>query len=175
MRKARRVPELGAEIPVARNAVNGQPDITPLRGLTGEREAERVRAERLEPVRIGLARDLFDLGRVFRVFEPARAFGDQRVNIHTINQVERVDRIADRFGHFLTVLIQHQRVDIDIAERHLLREFQPLHHHPRDPEKDDVKGGHKDGGRVEFLEVRIFGVGPTQRGERPETGGEPGV
>ena len=48
------------------------------------------------------------------------------------------------------------------------------HHHPRDPEEDDVEAGHQGvGGKVLSQFGRVFG--PAQRADRPQTGGKPGV
>ena len=56
------------------------------------------------------------------------------------------------------------------------------HHHPADPEGDDLAGGAEDRRRVEGVEEALVqgsvvrsGIGPTERAERPERGGEPGV
>ena len=36
-------------------------------------------------------------------------------------------------------------MDVDVVERHLVHEVQPDHHHPRDPEEDDVEAGDEHG------------------------------
>ena len=59
-------------------------------------------------------------------------------------------------------------------ERHLLHEVQAHHHHARDPEEDDVEAGDQRRRRVIALELRRL-VGPAERRERPQRGGEPGV
>ena len=61
-----------------------------------------------------------------------------------------------------------------MPERHVLHEVQPHHHHPRDPEEDDVEAGDERVGRIVARELR-GPVGPAQRRERPQRGGEPGV
>ena len=48
------------------------------------------------------------------------------------------------------------------------------HHHPGDPEEDDVVGGLHDRARIEALEV-VRLLRPAQRRERPQPGAEPGV
>ena len=55
-----------------------------------------------------------------------------------------------------------------------LFELDPLHHHPGDPEEDDVEARHEEVGRIVAGEVRRL-VGPAQRRERPQRRGEPGV
>ena len=52
--------------------------------------------------------------------------------------------------------------------------LQAHHHHPRDPEEDDVEAGDQHVGRVVALELRRR-FGPAQGRERPERRGEPGV
>ena len=53
-------------------------------------------------------------------------------------------------------------------------EMQAHHHHPGDPEEDDVEAGDQGVGGIEPAQVlRLFG--PAQGRERPQGGGEPGV
>ena len=64
----------------------------------------------------------------------------------------------------------------------------PHHHHPSNPEEQDVVPGLQDGGGVEASQVRQgglrgvrqwrglgLGLGPAQGAEGPQAGGEPGV
>ena len=65
-------------------------------------------------------------------------------------------------------------MDVDVAER-LLADHRVLHHHhPRDPEEDDVEAGDENGCREVALQLRRL-VGPAQRADRPEARREPGV
>src|SRR5450756_3105535 len=48
------------------------------------------------------------------------------------------------------------------------------HHHPGDPEEQDVVAGDEHARRVEGAQVGGI-VRPAERGERPQAGGEPGV
>ena len=41
-------------------------------------------------------------------------------------------------------LVAHEGVDVDVAERHLVHDVQAHHHHPGDPEEDDVEAGDQD-------------------------------
>ncbi len=45
-------------------------------------------------------------------------------------------------------------MDIDIAKRHITHELQTEHHHPGDPEEDNVEAGDQYIGRVESLELQ---------------------
>ena len=91
-----------------------------------------------------------------------------------VDDVERVDGVALDLRHLLAVLVGDHRVQVDRPERHLLHEVQPRHHHPRDPEEDDVVPGLEQRRRVEGLELAGL-VGPAQRRERPQPRREPGV
>ena len=64
-----------------------------------------------------------------------------RIRAVFIDQVQRVQHVAKRFGHLLALLVAHQRVDIDGIKRLLIDHGVLHHHHPGDPEKDDVKAG----------------------------------
>ena len=79
-----------------------------------------------------------------------------------------------RLRHLLAVLVAHQRVDVDGAERHVAHEMQAHHHHPGDPEEDDVEAGDQDVGRVVARELRRL-LRPAEGRERPQRRGEPGV
>src|SRR3546814_10218981 len=81
---------------------------------------------------------------------------------------------------------------VDRLERRLPHEMNALHHHPRDPEEDDVEPGDEDGcgviacqfacgvaARTHPLIPSLRGRGnifrPAEGAERPERGGEPGI
>ena len=78
------------------------------------------------------------------------------------------------------MLVTHQPVQGDVPERDgpgglaVRHHVQAEHHHPGDPEEQDVVGGDQDTGGVEGGQV--LGVaGPAERGAGPQRGGEPGV
>ena len=65
-------------------------------------------------------------------------------------------------------------MDIDGVERALADHGILHHHHPGDPEENDVKPSDQDGGREVFLQR--FGLfGPAEGPDGPETGGKPCV
>ena len=104
----------------------------------------------------------------------ARQRKAQRVGAIVVDDAERVDDVALRFRHLGALLVTNQAVDVDSRERRLLHEMQAHHHHPGDPEEDYVKAGHQRIGRVVALDLRRL-IGPAQRRERPQCGGEPGI
>ena len=58
-------------------------------------------------------------------------------------------------------------MDIDVPERDLFHEVKSHHHHPGNPEEQDVKAGDHDGRRVKgFQGISIFG--PTHGGKGPK-------
>ena len=71
-------------------------------------------------------------------------------------------------------------MDVDVLEGLLrlafgvLGEMQAHHHHPGDPEEDDVEAGDQRRGRVVAGKLRRL-FRPAQRRERPQRRGEPGV
>ena len=65
-------------------------------------------------------------------------------------------------------------MDIDVAERHFVHEMQAHHHHPGDPEEDDVEAGDEHARRIAVFQLRRL-VRPAEGGEGPERGGKPGV
>ena len=98
----------------------------------------------------------------------------QRVGTVFVDQFQRVHGIALGLGHFLALLVEHERVDVDVLERNFPHEFEAHHHHPGDPEEDDVERGNKRRGREEGVEIDRL-VRPALCGKRPEGGREPGV
>src|SRR5579883_1973639 len=65
-------------------------------------------------------------------------------------------------------------MDIDVAERHLAHEVEPHHHHPGDPEEDDVEAGDEHRSGVIALQLWRL-VRPAHGREWPQRGGEPSV
>ncbi len=65
-------------------------------------------------------------------------------------------------------------MDIDGVEGDLIDDRKLHHHHPGDPEEDDVEAGDEDVGREVFLQLLGL-LGPAERADGPEAGGEPGV
>ena len=51
---------------------------------------------------------------------------------------------------------------------------QAEHHHPGDPEEEDVVAGRQHAGRIELRQI-VGRLGPAQRGHRPQPGREPRV
>ena len=131
------VPQFGAEVAVARDAL----------GIQLQRPAERGHRG------IGKA---------------------QGIGTECVDDLQRVNDVAERFGHLLALGIADQAVQVDRLERHLIHNGQLHHHHPRDPEEDDIRPGDQGGGREILLQFRGV-VGPSQGADRPEAGGEPGV
>ena len=98
----------------------------------------------------------------------------QRVRAIGIDQFERVNDVALRLRHLLALLVADQGVDVDGVERHLMHEVQPHHHHPGNPEEDDVEAGDQHVGLVVPLQLRRL-LGPAERRKRPQRGGEPSI
>ena len=62
--------------------------------------------------------------------------------------LERVDDVALRLGHLLAVRVAHEAGQVDDVEGRLSGEPLAEHHHPGDPEEDDVVAGLHHGARV---------------------------
>ena len=98
----------------------------------------------------------------------------ERIGAVIVDQVQGIDDIALRLRHLRAFLVANQGVDVNRRERSVLHEMEAHHHHPGDPEEDDVEAGDEDVGRV-IASYIGFVVGPAQRRERPQCRGEPGV
>ena len=100
----------------------------------------------------------------------------QRVGAVARNDVERIDPVAERLRHLAALRIAHRAVQVHGVERRaVLRiEVDPRHDHARDPEEEDLGGGHEHVGRIEGAQV-VRVMRPAERRERPEPTGGPGV
>ncbi len=113
----------------------------------------------------------------------ARAPGQReagRVSPEPGDPVERVDGVSARLGHLLALRVPDQAVQRDLTERHgsvrpgVGHRVQAEHHHPGDPEEQDVVPGDQHAGRIERAQVGRI-VRPAKRRERPQRRGEPGI
>jgi hypothetical protein len=68
------------------------------------------------------------------------AVGGSRPGEHgpPLDEVDGIDAGAQRLGHAPPVGRLDDRVDVDVAERHVAGELEAEHHHPRDPQEQDV-------------------------------------
>src|SRR5437867_928896 len=98
----------------------------------------------------------------------------QRVRTVELHHVDRVDAVAQRFGHLTVLRIAHRAVQVDGRERLPLHEVEAGHDHPRHPEKQDFGRGDERVPRVEARQVRRP-LGPAEGRERPQPRGEPRV
>jgi hypothetical protein len=145
-------------------------------------------AARRDPVHLAEARGVPDLGGegaialdpLLRELDVAPRPGQRaqreahRIRAMRVDQVQRVEHVALRLRHLLALLVAHQAVDADGAERHLPHEVDAHHHHPGDPEEDDVEAGHQHVAGVVLRQFRRL-LRPAERAERPQRGAEPGV
>ena len=98
----------------------------------------------------------------------------QRVGAVSVDHFERIDAVAQRFGHLAALRVAHEAVDEHVLERRLAHDFDAGEDHSRDPEENNVVAGDERARRVELFQiVRIFR--PAQGRERPQRGAEPGI
>ena len=81
---------------------------------------------------------------------------------------ERVDDVALRLRHLLAVRVADEPGQVDRVERLDAGQLEPEHHHPGDPEEDDVVAGLHDRGRV--VASRGRACRPASRASRTATG-----
>ena len=98
----------------------------------------------------------------------------KRVGGIGLDQLQRIERVAEGLRHLPSLRIAHDAMDHDVLERRLLHEVDARHHHARHPEEDDVLRRHEVGGRIVVVEIRRL-LRPAERGERPQPRAEPRV
>ena len=83
-----------------------------------------------------------------------------------IDQIQRIQNITLTLRHFLALFIADQGMDINGIKGHFFHEVKSHHHHPRDPEKYDVKAGNQNIGGIVMCK---FGglIGPAQSRKWP--------
>ena len=99
----------------------------------------------------------------------------QRIRAKLLRHLQRIDAVAERFGHLAALVVADEAVDEDSLERLFLHLLHPGEHHAGHPEEDDVIARDHIGRRIPVFEVLRVQIGPAERGERPECRGEPGV
>ncbi len=85
-----------------------------------------------------------NLRRFFRPTQTHHALFNQMVEIHAVDQVDRVNGVAFGFAHLLTFGVAHEAVEVNVFKRNLARKEAGQHDHAGDPEEEDVVAGHEN-------------------------------
>src|SRR5688500_17069905 len=73
------------------------------------------------------------------------------VDTKLVEDLEGIDAVPFRLRHSLPVLVQNCSCDKHIIERSLVDKFHSHHHHPRNPEEDDVASSYQHRRGIEGL------------------------
>src|SRR5690606_31904561 len=89
--------------------------------------------------------------------------GEQHSHTDTVgavllHELDRVWRVAQRFGHFTTQLVTNYSRQIDVFERRLLGIVVSHNYHTGYPEKQDFRCSDKVTGRIVVFEIIVFGI-----------------
>ena len=98
----------------------------------------------------------------------------QRVGAVLVDDLQRVDAVAQRLAHLSALRVADQAVEQNCVERNLSGVLQSREDHAGNPEEDDVVAGDQGVSRVEIFQLRGL-VRPAQGRERPQRRAEPGV
>ena len=98
----------------------------------------------------------------------------ERIGAELVNDLHRIERVAQRLAELAAMLVAHQAVQIHSMERRLPGHLQAEHDHTRHPEEQDVVTGLHHARRIERLEVGRF-IWPAQCAERPQARRKPRV
>ena len=100
-----------------------------------------------------------------------RSHGSQReaqgISAVGLHQFEGIDDVALRLRHLGAGGVPHQGMDVDSVERNVTHEVKTHHHHPGNPEENDVKACHENIGRIVALQFRRL-FGPAKSREGPQ-------
>ena len=75
----------------------------------------------------------------------------QGISAVLVNNLQRVDAVAQRFGHLAALAVANQTMDEYLVERNLMHEFHTHNQHTCNPEEDDIVTGYKYACRIELL------------------------
>ena len=98
----------------------------------------------------------------------------QRVRAALVDDLRRVDAVAERLGHLAALRVAHQTVDINRLERGLAHVLHTGEDHASNPEEDNIIAGNERRGRGRNSQAP-WSCPPAERGERPQSGREPGI
>ena len=97
--------------------------------------------------------------------------GNQRetqcVSAVLVNDLQRVNTVAERFAHLASLLVADKSVNQNRVERYIAHVLQSGKYHADNPEENDVIAGYQNICRVEIIKLRRM-IRPSQRGERPQ-------
>lgn len=104
-------------------------------------KAERVGAAVRNALRKGRLLVFSGGGELFRIQISREQLGMELMELNTIHDVDWVDHIAQRLGHFPAFRISNQRVTVHLLEGHLASQFDAKHDHARNPEEENIPSG----------------------------------
>lgn len=159
------IPNLVAELSVAFDDQDIQVDTTRLDHVGQQTEAQSIGTAFWDPlgeVQFLLFERLFQfvLGEV-SILE----FLKQLIQGSSFNDFQRINNVALRFGHLLTVLIAHNWMQIYSLEGQFVGEPKTHHDHTCYPEEQDIVAGFENTVGEELLEVGMLCIGPFQHRE----------
>ncbi len=93
----------------------------------------------------------------------------QGVGAVFVDDVQRVHDVAGGFRHLLALGVADEAVQVDGIEGDVVDDSQLHHHHPGDPEEQDVLTGDQRRGR-EVFRCLLGPLGPTKRADGPQAG-----
>jgi len=85
-----------------------------------------------------------------------------------------IDTVSPRFAHLFAPFITHKGMKVYIPEGNILHHIEPHHHHPGNPEEQDIEPRNEERGRIKRLQCRgVFR--PAEGGKGPQGGAKPRV
>ena len=81
----------------------------------------------------------------------------QRIGAVLFHDFQRINHVAFGLAHFLPLCVTNQGMNINVAKRHIVHEFDSHHDHACHPEKQNVKPGTKNRCRIKLFQgFRFF-------------------
>lgn len=152
-RKLGSIPKLIAELAIPLNTKDLQIDVASSRRIRTQRKAERIRPTLRYTLGEIFLLPLLRFGDLFFVQIAIKQFDMQVFERETLDDVDWVDHVSERFRHFSAMCVADHGVAEDFGEGHSVCEAETEHDHSCDPEEQNVPSCLQHGGRVKVLEI----------------------
>lgn len=150
-RKLGSVPQFVAEVSISFDAIGVQVDIATTTDIVAERETKGVCATLRDALGKVFSLACLRLGNFLWVEIALKQLSVKLIQRRTIDNVDRIDDIAERLGHLASVSIPNEGVAEDLFKWHLSCKFDTEENHSSDPEGDNIPACLENAGWVEAL------------------------
>ena len=126
-------------------------------GVCAQRETKRISTTLRNTLREVLLLASLRLGNLALVKVTLLQLLVQRLELESLDNVDRVDNVSEGLAHLATVCITDHCVAVDLLEWHLTREVDTEENHTSNPEEQDIPACLEERRWVELVKVKSLG------------------